>query len=94
MTMPVERVGDYPRPPRLEPVAERIRIVLGGETIADTSAALRVLETTHPPTYYLPPSAFLPGALVPAPGGDHFTIVEELRRPDGLLVRTAIEALG
>jgi uncharacterized protein (DUF427 family) len=59
-----ERVWDYPRPPRLEAVPQRIRIVLGGETIADTSAAFRVLETTHPPSYYLPPDAFAPGALV------------------------------
>ncbi len=59
-----ERVWDYPRPPRLEAVPQRIRIVLGGETIADTSAAFRVLETTHPPSYYLPPDAFLTGVLV------------------------------
>ncbi len=59
-----ERVWDYPRPPRLEAVPQRIRIVLGGETIAETSAAFRVLETTHPPSYYLPPGAFVPGALV------------------------------
>ncbi len=65
--MQPERVHDYPRPPRLESVPQRIRIVLGGETIADTRAAFRVLETTHPPTYYLPPSAFLPGSLVPSP---------------------------
>ena len=67
MTLPPERVWDYPRPPRLEPVAERIRIVLGGETIADTAAAFRVLETTHPPSYYLPPDCFVPGALLPRP---------------------------
>jgi uncharacterized protein (DUF427 family) len=61
----VERVSDYPRPPRLEPAGRRVRIVLGGETIADTGEALRVLETFHPPTYYLPATAFRPGALVP-----------------------------
>ena len=66
MTLAPERVGDYPRPPRLEPVPQRIRIVLGGETIADTQAAFRVLETTHPPTYYLPPDAFIAGALSPS----------------------------
>lgn len=66
MSLPPERVHDYPRPPRLEPVPHRIRILLGGETIADTTHALRVLETTHPPTYYLPPNAFLPGALIPS----------------------------
>jgi len=48
-------VWDYPRPPRLEPVAKRIRIVFAGETIADTCRAWRVLETSHPPVYYLPP---------------------------------------
>ncbi len=63
-----ESVWDYPRPPRLEPVTARIRVVLGGVTIADTAAAYRVLETSHPPSYYLPPDAFLTGALVPAAG--------------------------
>jgi len=63
-----ERVADYPRPPRLEPSIRRVRIVLGGETIAETTAAFRVLETTHPPTWYLPQSAFAPGVLRPAPG--------------------------
>jgi uncharacterized protein (DUF427 family) len=64
----IERVADYPRPPRLEPSTRRVRIVLGGETIADTTAAFRVLETTHPPSWYLPPAAFAPGVLRPAPG--------------------------
>lgn len=50
-----ESVWDYPRPPRLEPCARRIRVVLGGVTIADSQRALRALETSHPPTYYLPP---------------------------------------
>ena len=64
--MQPERVADYPRPPRLERVAERVRIVLGGETIGDTTLAYRVLETTHPPTYYLPPNAFIAGAVIPS----------------------------
>lgn len=59
-----ESVWDYPRPPRLEPVTAPIRIVFAGETIADTSGAFRVLETSHPPNYYLPPDAFAPGVLV------------------------------
>ncbi len=49
-----ESVWDYPRPPRLEPVTVRLRIVLGGETIADTTSGWRVLETSHPPNYYFP----------------------------------------
>jgi uncharacterized protein (DUF427 family) len=50
-----EWVWDFPRPPRLESTARRIRVVFGGVTIADTTRALRVLETSHPPTYYVPP---------------------------------------
>ncbi len=49
-----ESVWDYPRPPRLEPVPERIRVELAGVVLADTTRALRVLETSHPPVYYLP----------------------------------------
>lgn len=51
-----ESVWDYPRPPRLEDSPRHIRIVFNGETIADTVAAKRVLETSHPPTYYIPPA--------------------------------------
>jgi uncharacterized protein (DUF427 family) len=60
-----ESVWDYPRPPRLEPAGRRIQVVLGGITISDTSGALRVLETSHPPVYYLPPGDILPGTLAP-----------------------------
>lgn len=66
--LPAERVADYPRPPRLERVPQTVRIVFGGEEIVSTEAAWRVLETTHPPTYYLPIDAFRDGALVPAAG--------------------------
>jgi uncharacterized protein (DUF427 family) len=45
-----------------------VRVVLGGETIADTGRALRVLETSHPPAFYLPREDVAPGALVPAEG--------------------------
>jgi uncharacterized protein (DUF427 family) len=65
----MEDVWTYPRPPALQPVPQRIRIVFGGVTVADTLGAYRVLETSHPPVYYLPPAAFVPGTLHPAPGG-------------------------
>lgn len=58
-----ESVWDYPRPPALEPVTERVTVQLGPLLIADTTAALRVLETSHPPVYYVPPKDILPGAL-------------------------------
>ncbi len=50
-----ESVWDYPRPPRVEPTTSRIRVVHRGITLADTTAAHRVLETSQPPAYYLPP---------------------------------------
>jgi uncharacterized protein (DUF427 family) len=50
-----ESVWDYPRPPRLEEVNARIRVVFNGTTIADTHRSKRVLETSHPPNYYIPP---------------------------------------
>ncbi len=59
---------DYPRPPRVDPVSQRITIRLGGVLIADTVDAVRVLETSHPPVYYLPADSFLEGALVPTEG--------------------------
>jgi uncharacterized protein (DUF427 family) len=49
-----ESVWQYPRPPRIEPVPQRIRVVVDGVTIAETTRALRVLETSHPPSYYIP----------------------------------------
>ena len=49
-----ENVHDYPRPPALEPVPHRLAVVLGGALVAETTRGLRVLETHHAPTYYLP----------------------------------------
>ncbi|MFC9918177.1 DUF427 domain-containing protein [Agromyces binzhouensis] len=63
-----ESVWDYPRPPRVEAVDARVTIDLGGDRIADTRDVVRVLETSHPPVYYLPIHAFAPGALVPTAG--------------------------
>ena len=63
-----ESVWDYPRPPRLETSTDSIQVVLGGVTIADTTRSWRVLETSHPPTYYLPREAFVDGALREADG--------------------------
>ncbi len=51
-----ESVWDYPRPAICEPTTKHIQILFGGETIADTKGAFRVLETSHPPGYYIPPT--------------------------------------
>jgi uncharacterized protein (DUF427 family) len=64
----IESVWDYPRPPRVEPVVERVRVVVDGVTVADTTAALRVLETSHPPTYYIPPEDVRLDLLTPGQG--------------------------
>ena len=53
--LPRENVQSYPRPPALEPAPWRITIRLGGILMAETTRAMRVLETHHAPTYYLPP---------------------------------------
>jgi uncharacterized protein (DUF427 family) len=50
-----ESVWDYPRPPRLEDVNKKVKVVFGGVTLAYTRRAMRVLETSHPPVYYIPP---------------------------------------
>jgi uncharacterized protein (DUF427 family) len=63
-----ESVWDYPRPPRVEAVTAHVTIELGGRIVADTTGTVRVLETSHPPVYYLPRDAFPPGILAPAPG--------------------------
>jgi uncharacterized protein (DUF427 family) len=52
--LPIENVQDYPRPPALEPVPQRLSVILGGGIVAETMRGLRILETHHAPTYYLP----------------------------------------
>lgn len=65
---PAESVWDYPRPPRVEPSSERVEIELAGVVVASTDRSWRVLETSHPPTYYLPREAFAAGVLRPVAG--------------------------
>jgi len=65
---PVESVWDYPRPPRVEPSSEHVVLEHVGVVLADTTSSYRVLETSHPPTYYLPRAAFAAGVLRPASG--------------------------
>jgi uncharacterized protein (DUF427 family) len=63
-----ESVWDYPRPPRLECTTARVRVLHGGATIADTTSAWRVLETSQAPAFYLPPGDVDAGLLRPASG--------------------------
>jgi uncharacterized protein (DUF427 family) len=63
-----ESVWDYPRPPRVDPSAEHVVVTHRDVVLADTASSLRVLGTSHPPTYYLPRAAFADGVLRPAEG--------------------------
>jgi uncharacterized protein (DUF427 family) len=66
-----ESVWDYPRPPRVERSERLVEVVLGGAVIASTRRAVRLLETSHPPTWYLPMEDIVPGALVASPRRSH-----------------------
>ncbi len=52
-----ESVWDYPRPPRIEEIDWHLKIVHRGQVLAETRSAVRVLETSHPPSYYFPKQA-------------------------------------
>ncbi len=66
-----ESVWDYPRPPRLEDVDKKVKVVFDGVTLAYTTRAKRVLETCHPPVYYVPPEDIRMEHLEPADGRSH-----------------------
>ena len=74
-----ESVWDYPRPPRLEAASQRLRVVFAGRTVADTTAGFRLLETSHPPVYYLPPADVDTALLQPAPGSSFCEFKGEAR---------------
>ena len=64
----MESVWDYPRPPRAERSAARVTVVHAGAAIADSDRCWRVLETSHPPVYYVPRDDIAAGVLQPATG--------------------------
>ncbi|UAJ08900.1 DUF427 domain-containing protein [Glacieibacterium megasporae] len=63
-----ESVWDFPRPAIVEPTSAHIVIRVGAVIVADTRRAMRTLETSHPPSYYIPLEDIAPGTLVPAEG--------------------------
>ncbi len=63
--MQTESVWEYPRPPAVEISNRLIQIVLAGETIVETTEAIRVLETSHPPVFYVPRRAVQNCKLLP-----------------------------
>jgi uncharacterized protein (DUF427 family) len=95
----VERVADYPRPPALVVSEEHVRVEALGQVLAETHRSLRVLETFHPPTYYLPPQALRLALLQPAPGRSfcewkgvarYFDVVCDPGGPDERRLRRAV----
>jgi uncharacterized protein (DUF427 family) len=60
-----ESVWDYPRPPRVQPDTREVTVTHLGVEIARTLAAIRVLETSHPPAFYLPPADVRSHLLMP-----------------------------
>ena len=66
-----ESVWDYPRPPVVIPDRRAAEVAHSNGLVASTHRSVRVLETSHPPAFYLPPEAVIPGQLVRAPGSSH-----------------------
>ncbi len=67
-----ESVWDYPRPPRVERSPKLVRVVLGGGAIAESERTHRVLETSHPPVYYVPLEDIADEAIEPSGGRTTF----------------------
>lgn len=66
-----QSVWDFPRPAIAERIDAHVRIEQDGIIVADTRASIRMLETSHPPSYYIPRSDITPGILVRAAGGSY-----------------------
>jgi uncharacterized protein (DUF427 family) len=64
-----ESVWSYPRPPSATVTGRHVVVVLGGQVVADSTRAVRVCETSHPPVYYVPRDDIVPGVLHQAGGG-------------------------
>lgn len=86
-----ESVWDYPRPPRVEQFRGHIRVVFNDVAIAETRQAKRVLETSHPPVYYIPPQDIQMSHLVECSGNSfcewkgkakYYTVVVNAKRAE------------
>ncbi|WP_306324568.1 DUF427 domain-containing protein [Streptomyces venezuelae] len=68
---PTESVWDYPRPPRVVPDARRVTVHHAGVDLADSRRCVRVLETSHPPVFYVPRHDVRMDLLTPTAGSTH-----------------------
>lgn len=91
-----ESVWAYPRPAVAEPFEGHVRILFDGAVLADSRAAVRVLETSHPPSYYIPPADMATALLTPHPQrslcewkgqAQYFTIAGPTRRAEAAVWR-------
>jgi len=91
----MENVWDYPRPPAVAPCEHRVWVELGGQALADSMRALRVLESSHPPTIYVPIADVRTDLL--APSRSHSTWCEfkgVARYLDATVARGRVAAVG
>lgn len=86
-----ESVWDYPRPPAVVPDDRTVEVTDAQGRVAWTDRSVRVLETSHPPAFYLPPDSVTPGRLVPVPGSSH---CEWKGRAEYVAVAGTEEAVG
>ncbi|MCQ8184125.1 DUF427 domain-containing protein [Parvularcula maris] len=63
-----ESVWDYPRPPEVREAEAPLKVVFGGEVVAETSRGLKVVETAGAPVYHFPPEDVRKELLTPSPG--------------------------
>jgi len=68
--------------------------MLGGQVVARTERAVRVLETSHPPVYYVPANDFVSDALRPAPGASWCEFKGEAAYLDVVTEGVVAEAAG
>jgi len=88
-------VWEYPRPPAVRPSPRRVRVELGGLTLASSDGALRVLETSHPPTIYIPPADVRIDVLEPSETGSTWCEYKGVARYlDAVIERRRYEAIG
>jgi uncharacterized protein (DUF427 family) len=67
-----ESVWNYPRPPACVASGRHVEMRLDGRLVAETTRAYRVLETSHPPTWYLPPDDVVAEGLTRSAAGATF----------------------
>lgn len=66
-----ESVWDYPRPPVSKTDGRLVTVTFAGEQVARSKKTIRILETSHPPTFYIPPGDVRQELMEPSPGGSY-----------------------